>query len=46
MRVIVVGGGVAGLTAADAARCADAEVTVLEAMFPVMLAVKTRPSPR
>jgi polyamine oxidase len=31
MRVVVVGAGVAGLTAADAARCAGAEVTVVEA---------------
>jgi monoamine oxidase len=31
MRVIVVGAGVAGLAAADAARCAGAEVIVLEA---------------
>ena len=31
MRLIVVGAGVAGLTAADAARCAGAEVLVVEA---------------
>ena len=31
MRVIVVGAGVAGLTVADAATCAGAEVVVLEA---------------
>src|SRR5262249_27536356 len=31
MRLIVVGAGIAGLTAADAARCAGAEVFVAEA---------------
>ena len=43
MRMIVVGGGVAGLTAADAARCAGAEVTVLEARDRVGGRIRTVP---
>jgi phytoene dehydrogenase-like protein len=43
MRVIVVGAGIAGLTAADAARCAGAEVLVVEARDRIGGRIRTVP---
>jgi polyamine oxidase len=43
MRVIVIGAGIAGLTAADAARCAGVEVLVVEARDRIGGRIRTVP---